>query len=175
MPRLPMFLRMIVACSLALMVGRSSLQACSGDQYWGADPEGTLTWYKRGLDIPVRLPLSRAFEVMQQALQEAALAPCDAPEKDLVSQKVKVLRAFRTDVVQKRIPAGLITHLDYSQFMVRIVSRGGSEYVAEILTRTKRATGTARPSEVADEFTNCGASAIADKVRGKLASLAAAK
>jgi hypothetical protein len=168
---LPFTLRVIVLSSLALSMSRSPLQACTGDQYWEADPEGTLTWYKRGPEIPMRVSLARAYDVIQRSFQNAALALCDAPEKDLVSQKVRVVRAFRTDVVHTRIPAGFVTYQDYSQLMVRVIDRGGGQYAAEILTRSKWGRGRAQPAEVADQKGDCAAAAIAGKVRANLAPL----
>jgi len=164
-------------CFLALLLtlvwvaSGPSLRACSGDQYWDADPEGTLTWYTRGPEIPIHVTLSRAFEVIRRALQSADVPTCDAPERDLFSQKVKVVRAFRTDAKNTRIPAGFVTHQDYSQVMVRIISHGGNEYTAQILTRSKWGHGTGQPSAVADQEERCAASAIAEKVRANLAPL----
>jgi hypothetical protein len=121
--------------------------------------------------MPIRLSLPRAFEVIRRALQSAGVPPCDAPEKDLISQRVKVARAFRTDAKNTRIPAGWFTHQDYSQVMVRVISHGGDEYTAQILTRTKWGNGADPPSEVADKEERCAASAIAEKVRANLAAL----
>jgi hypothetical protein len=168
---LPITLRFALLCSLALMVSPSPLDACSGDHYWDSDPEGTLTWYKRGPEIPVRLSLPRALDVVRHALQDAGLPQCDASEKDLVGQKVKIIRAFRTDAVNTRIPAGFIAHQDYSQVMVRIISRGGDEYAAQILTRSKWGHGREQPSEVADQYQDCAATTIAEKVRSNLTPL----
>jgi hypothetical protein len=168
---LPFTLRVIVLSSLVFSMSRCPVHACTGDQYWEADPEGTLTWYRRGPEIPMRLPLARSFEVIRHALQNAALPPCDAPEKDLVSQKVRVMRAFRTDAVHTRIPAGFVTYQDYSQVMVRVIHRGGDQYAAEILTRSKWARGRAQPTEVADQKGECAAAAIAGKVRANLTPL----
>jgi hypothetical protein len=172
---LPYPFRFALLCVFTLVASRSSLIGCSGDQYWAADPEGTLTWFKRGPEIPVRVRLSQAFDLVQRALQSGGLRLCDSPEKDLIGQKVIVTRAFRTDAGLTRIPAGFVTHQDYSQVMVRIIGRGGNEYVAEILTRTKRGHGRDQPSEVADQLGDCGATAIAEKLRGNLAPLASTR
>ena len=167
--------RFALVCAFALLASRSSVRGCSGDHYWAADPETTLTWYKRGPEIPVRVELSQAFSIVRRALHNNSLPLCDEPEKDLIGQKVKVTRAFRTDATTTRVPAGFVTHLDFSQVMVRIINRGGNEYVAEILTRTKRGHGRNQPSEVADERPDCAAVAIAEKVRGTLAPLASTR
>lgn len=172
---LPIPFRFALLCLLALMVSRSSLQAdCSGDHYWDADPEGTLTWYPRGAEIPIRLPLSRALEVIQHALQNAGVPSCDA-QKDLVGQHVKVVRAFRSDTKQTRIPAGFNVHQDYSQVMVRIINRGANDYAAQILTRSKWGQGREQPSEKADQYERCAALTIAEKVRANLVPLTAAR
>jgi len=151
------------------MVSLAPLHACSGDQYWDADSEGTLTWFKRGPDITTRLPLSKVVEAVRSALQNAGLPDCDNSEKDLVSQKVKVVRAFQAEAVNTRIPDGFRAPIqDYSQVMVRIIDPDGTGYVVQILSRTKWARGRDRPSQVADQEERCAAAAIANKVRSHL-------
>jgi hypothetical protein len=174
MPLLPTKLFLAFLLCLAWMAGASSLRACSGDQYWEADPEGTLTWYTRGPEIPIRVSLPKAQEVIREALQNARVPSCDS-EKDLTSQRVKVLRAFRTGAIHTRIPAGFVPHQDYSQLMVRILSRGADDYAAQILTRTKWGQGREQPSQKADQEEHCAAAAIAEKIRANLAPLTAGK
>jgi hypothetical protein len=159
---------------LALIACGPRLRACSGDQYWEADPEGTLTWYTRGPEIPIRIPLPRAVDVIRRALQNARVPSCDS-EKDLTSQRVKVLHAFRTDAIHTRIPAGFVPRQDYSQLMVRIVSHGGDDYGAQILTRTKWGQGREQPSEKADQEERCAAAGLAENVRANLAPLTVGK
>lgn len=164
----PITLRFAFLCSLALMASGSPLHACSGDQYWDADPEGTLTWFTRGPEIAMNLPLPKVIETARNALHNAGLRICDS-EKDLFSQKVKVVRAFQIEAVNTPIKDGFRAPIqDYSQVMLRIIDRGGDRYAVQILTRTKWGRGRGRPSIVADQEPLCAASAIANRVRSHL-------
>ena len=173
MQLLPIPLRFALLSSVALMVSLPSMHGdCSGDQYWDADPEGTLTWFTRSPDIPMHLALPQVVEAVRSALQNAGLPVCDNSERDLLSQKVKVVRAFQAEKLDTRIPDKFNANIrDCSQVMVRIIDRDRDGYAVQILTRSKWARGDARPSHVADQERRCAASAIANKVRSHLTPL----
>lgn len=166
---LPLALRFALLCSLALVVTRSSVHGdCSDDHYWDSDPESKLTWYPRGAEIPLRLSLPKALEAVRHALQDGGLPPCDT-QKDLTSQKLKIVAAFRSDAGNKRIPDRWGPAIqDHSQVMVRIIDRSEDGYAVQILSRSKWARGHDRTLQVADQDQRCVGAAMAGKVRSNL-------